>query len=99
MNDQVREFRIHGVYQDSHGSESAVVMDLAAAQRALNRFGRVDRILLKVPEAPSLEDWLPRVRAPLPAGAAVRAPGTGTYLNRQMVAAFRSHPRLLSHTP
>jgi len=97
INDQVREFTIHGVYPDSHGSESAVVMDLAAAQRALNRFGRVDRILLKVPEAPSLEDWLPRVRAALPAGVEVRAAGTGTNENRRMLAAFRWNLRLLSY--
>jgi putative ABC transport system permease protein len=97
INDQVREFTIHGVYPDSHGSESAVVMDLAAAQRALNRFGRVDRILLKVPEAPSLEDWLPRVRAALPAGVEVRAAGTATNENRRMLAAFRWNLRLLSY--
>lgn len=97
LNDQVREFTVRGVYPDSNGSESAIVMDLAAAQRALNRFGRVDRILLKVPEAPSLEDWLPRVRAALPAGVEVRAAGTGTNENRRMLAAFRWNLRLLSY--
>src|ERR1700676_1150403 len=66
INDQVREFTVRGVYPDWNGSESAIVMDLAAAQRALNRFGRVDRILLKVPESASLEEWQQRVRAGLP---------------------------------
>jgi len=97
INDQVREFTVRGVYPDSNGSESAIVMDLAAAQRALNRFGRVDRILLKLPEAPSLEEWQQRVRAALPTGVEVRTQGTGTNENRRMLAAFRWNLRLLSY--
>jgi putative ABC transport system permease protein len=97
INDQVREFTVRGVYPDSNGSESAIVMDLAAAQRTLSRFGRVDRILLKVPEVPSLEEWQQRVRAVLPAGVEVRTQGTGTNENRHMLAAFRWNLRLLSY--
>ena len=97
INDQVREFTVRGVYPDSNGSDSAIVMDLAAAQRALNRFGRVDRILLKVPEAPNLEDWQQRLRAALPTGVEVRTQGTGTNENRRMLAAFRWNLRLLSY--
>jgi putative ABC transport system permease protein len=97
INDQVREFTVRGVYADSNGSESAIVMDLAVAQRALNRFGRVDRILLKVPETPSLEQWQQRVRAALPPGVEVRTQGTGTNENRRMLAAFRWNLRLLSY--
>jgi putative ABC transport system permease protein len=97
INDQVREFTVRGVYPDSNGSESAIVMDLATAQRALNRFGRVDRILLKVPEAPSLEEWQQRLRVALPFGVDVRAQGTGTNENRRMLAAFRWNLRLLSY--
>jgi putative ABC transport system permease protein len=97
INDQVSEFVIRGVYPDSNGSESAIVMDLAAAQRALHRFGRIDRILLKVPEAPSLEEWQHRIRAALPAGVEVRAQGTGTSENRRLLAAFRWNLRLLSY--
>ncbi len=97
INDQVREFTVRGIYPDSNGSESAIVMDLAAAQRALNRFGRVDRILLKVPESPSLEDWQQRVRAALPTGVEIRTQGTGTNENRRMLAAFRWNLRLLSY--
>jgi putative ABC transport system permease protein len=97
INDKVREFTVRGTYPDSNGSESAIVMDLAAAQRALNRFGRVDRILLKVPESPSLEEWQQRVRAALPAGVEIRTQGTGTNENRRMLAAFRWNLRLLSY--
>jgi putative ABC transport system permease protein len=97
LNDKVREFAVRGVYPDSNGNESAIVMDLAAAQRALNRFGRVDRILLKVPESPSLEEWQERVRTILPVGVEIRTQGTGTNENRRMLAAFRWNLRLLSY--
>ena len=96
VNDQVRSYTVRGVYPDSNGNESAIVMDLAAAQRALSRYGRVDRILLKVPETPSLEDWQHRLRAVLPAGVELRPQGTGTNENRRMLAAFRWNLRLLS---
>jgi putative ABC transport system permease protein len=97
INDRVREFTVRGVYPDSNGNESAIVMDLAAAQRALNRFGRVDRILLKVPESPSLDEWQERVRTTLPVGVEIRTQGTGTNENRRMLAAFRWNLRLLSY--
>jgi putative ABC transport system permease protein len=97
INDQVRNYTVRGVYPDSNGNESAIVMDVAAAQHALARYGRVDRILLKVPKAPSLEDWQQRLRTVLPAGVEVRPQGTGTNENRRMLAAFRWNLRLLSY--
>src|SRR5437879_8239963 len=97
INDQVHSYTVRGVYPDSNGNESAIVMDLAAAQRALARFGRVDRILLKVPETPSPEEWHQRLQAALPAGVEVRPQGTGTNENRRMLAAFRWNLRLLSY--
>src|SRR5260370_29311195 len=97
INDQVRDYTVRGTYPDSNGSEAAIVMDIAAAQNALARYGRVDRILLKVPEAPSLEIWQQRVRGVLPAGVEVHSQGTGTDENRRMLAAFRWNLRLLSY--
>ncbi|HTF24273.1 MAG TPA: FtsX-like permease family protein [Candidatus Limnocylindria bacterium] len=97
INDHVREYTVRGVYADSNGNESAIVMDLAVAQHALARYGRVDRILLKVPKTPRLEDWQQRLRTVLPAGVEVRPQGTGTNENRRMLAAFRWNLRLLSY--
>jgi putative ABC transport system permease protein len=97
INDRVRAYTVRGVYPDSHGNASAIVMDLAAAQAALNRFGRVDRILAKVPQTPELEEWQRRFKEALPAGAEVRPAGTGTNENRRMLAAFRWNLRLLSY--
>ena len=97
INDRVSGYTVRGVYSDSNGNESAIVMDIATAQQALSRYGRVDRILLKVPASPSLEDWQQRLRAVLPAGVEVRPQGTGTTENRRMLAAFRWNLRLLSY--
>ncbi|HUC53628.1 MAG TPA: FtsX-like permease family protein [Candidatus Cybelea sp.] len=97
INDQIHSYTVRGIYPDSNGNESAIVMDIAAAQKALARYGRVDRILLKVPGTPSLEDWQQRLRAVLPAGVEVRPEGTGTNENRRMLAAFRWNLRLLSY--
>src|SRR5207247_120055 len=73
INDQVHGYTVRGVYADSNGNESAIVMDLTAAQHALARFGRVDRILLKVPQTPSLEEWQQRLQTVLPGGVATGA--------------------------
>ena len=40
----------------------AVLMDIAAAQRAVNRFGRVDRILIKLPANGNVEEWQTRLQ-------------------------------------
>ena len=97
LNDQIHTFTVQGVYPDSNGNESAIVMDIAAAQRALARYGRVDRILLKVPPQPGVETWIERIRSALPAGVEVRPQGAGTVENRRMLAAFRWNLKLLSY--
>jgi putative ABC transport system permease protein len=97
LNDQIHTYTVRGVYPDSNGNESAIVMDIAAAQKALTRYGRVDRILLKVPPKPSVEQWIERIRAALPAGVEVRSQGAGTIENRRMLSAFRWNLKLLSY--
>jgi putative ABC transport system permease protein len=97
INDQVKTYTICGVYPDANGNESAIVMDIAAAQRALTRFGRVDRILIKVPVTPSLEIWQERLAAAVPPGLKVRPQGSRTLENRRMLQAFRWNLRLLSY--
>ena len=97
INDRVAGYTVRGVYSDSNGNDAAIVMDLAAAQSALHRFGRVDLILVKVPKTPSLEEWQQRLHAVLPPGVGVNPQGTGTAENRRMLAAFRWNLRLLSY--
>ncbi len=97
INDQVAIFTVRGVFPESRGNAPTMVMDIAAAQRALNRFGRVDRVLIKAPASASLEEWQRRLAQALPAGVLVRPAGAGTNENRRMLAAFRWNLRLLSY--
>jgi putative ABC transport system permease protein len=97
INDQVQEYTVRGVYPDANGNASAIVMDIAAAQRALNRFGRVDRILAKVSQSAALEEWQRRFQEVVPAGVEVRLAGSGTEQNHRMLAAFRWNLQLLSY--
>jgi len=97
INDGVEHCIVRGVYTDSSGHENAILMDLAGAERLLHRSGRVDRILLKLPETVDANEWQKRIASLLPAGVELRAQGTGTDENRKMLAAFRWNLRLLSY--
>ena len=97
INDQTYRSTIRGVYPDPSGNDTAVLMDIAAAQRVLRRFGRVDRVLLKLPQNANLSEWEKRIEDLLPPGVNVRREGTATAENRKMLAAFRWNLRLLSY--
>ena len=97
VNDQVVTYTVRGVFPDANGNTTAIVMDISAAQYALKRFGRVDRILIRVPQSPGLEQWQSRLAQALSPGVQVRAAGAGTNENRRMLAAFRWNLQLLSY--
>jgi putative ABC transport system permease protein len=97
INDRVLDCVVRGVFPSASGNENAILMDIAGAQRALNRFGRVDRILIKLPANSTVEDWQKKLSSVLPPGVEVRLEGTGTEENRKMLAAFRWNLRLLSY--
>src|SRR5882757_1532926 len=97
INDRVLDCVVRGVLPDALGNEHAILMDIAGAQRALNRFGRVDRILIKLPANSNLAAWQRKLTGVLPPGVEVRPQGAGTEENRKMLAAFRWNLRLLSY--
>ena len=97
INDRVLDCVVRGVIPATSGNEHAILMDIAGARRALNRFGRVDRILIKLPANSNLEKWQKQLSGVLPPGVEVRPQGTGTEENRKMLAAFRWNLRLLSY--
>src|SRR5215469_2635933 len=98
VNDQRREYTVRGYIPDSSKlSGDAIVMDIAAAQQATGRTGRIDRILLKAPDRPGIDTWAERLRAALPAGVVVNPQGSQTSANRRMLAAFRWNLRILSY--
>ncbi|HET6929467.1 MAG TPA: ABC transporter permease [Candidatus Acidoferrum sp.] len=97
INDRVLDCVVLGEFPEVSGNEHAILMDIAGAQRALNRFGRVDRILIKLPTNSSLQEWQKKLSWMVPPGVEVRPQGTGTEENRKMLAAFRWNLRLLSY--
>ncbi len=98
INDERRDYVVRGfVPESAQDSEDVVLMDLAAAQNATHKLGRVDRILLKVPEHPGLAVWQQKLRDVLPSGVALNSEGSQTAANRRMLSAFRWNLRILSY--
>ena len=102
IGDRSASFTVRGTYPDANGNESAIVMDIAAAQSALDRSGRVDRIFVRIPQSSSgtdiaLAEWQRRIQQVLPEGVQVRLAGASTNENRNVLAAFRWNLRLLSY--
>lgn len=97
VSDRVVEYTVMGLLKDSGSAGDFVVMDIATAQRDLNRVGRVDRVLVKLPHSGMLQQWEARLRAALPAGVELHREGSQTDENRRMLAAFRWNLRILSY--
>jgi putative ABC transport system permease protein len=102
INDRLLTYTVRGTYPDSSGNESALVMDIAAAQSALSRSGRVDRIYIQIPpnagnNGTTLDEWQLRAQQILPETVEIRRAGASTNENRKMLAAFRWNLRLLSY--
>ena len=99
INDRPAQYDVRGVLKDSSDSGGLVLMDIATAQRAVNRLGRVDRVLIKLPpnSTVSLDEWEQRLRPALPAGVELRREGAQTSENRRMLSAFRWNLRILSY--
>lgn len=98
INDQTCDYTVRGFIPDSARSGSdAILMDIGAAQIAMGKPGRVDRILLKVPDHPGIDKWEQRLRSALPAGVSLNPQGSQTAANRRMLAAFRWNLRILSY--
>jgi len=106
INDHPATYVVRGTYPDGGGNESAIVMDIASAQAALGRAGRLDRIYIRVPEAASivshgtpvsLNEWQTRAEQVLQPGVHLRTAGASTDENRKMLSAFRWNLKLLSY--
>jgi putative ABC transport system permease protein len=95
LNDRRRAVRVAGLLPE--GAADFLVMDIAAADVALGRGGRVDRILVRVPETDTLELWEERLRTALGEGVLLSRRGAATDENRRMLAAFRWNLRVLSY--
>jgi putative ABC transport system permease protein len=99
INDHAFAFTVRGTFPDDAGAVSAILMDIAAAQKVLGRVGHVDRIFIRLPKNTTVSrgEWQRRVQQVLPQGVQLRAAGASTDENRKMLAAFRWNLRLLSY--
>lgn len=74
-----------------------IVMDIQLAQEVTGKRGLLDRITVSLPPGAKAEEWIPRLRAVLPATVTVAPRGTQTEENRKMLAAFRWNLTILSY--
>ncbi len=102
INDLARDYVVRGLIpQSAQLGTDAVLMDIGSAQLATGKSGRIDRILIKAPDADSSDPnrfalWQGRLQQALPAGVLLNAQGTETAANRRMLTAFRWNLRMLS---
>ena len=100
--DRRLELEVQGVL-DSGSATAArfVLMDIAPAQRALGRIGRLDRIYVYT-QGDELgqgdaRDWSAVLAPLLPPAASILPAGTGTEDSRRMLGAFRWNLRMMSY--
>ncbi len=100
IGDQLQEFVVQGVVGDSSFRSdslgSMVLMDIALAQRVLDRAGLLDRIYVEVPDG-SQEDWMAIIRSRVPNPAAIEPVGVSSRQNRKLLRSFRWNLRILSY--
>ena len=74
-----------------------VVMDIADAQQALHRYGKLDRIDVTVGPAEDFARVESAIRGALPVSAQLEKPGARSDENQRMLRAFRWNLRVLSY--
>lgn len=94
INDRQATYTVRGVFEST---DRFIAMDIGAAQIALGKQGRLDRIEVFTPEDAAAEQWLAPVAAVLPPGVKLETRGAATDSNRKMLAAFRWNLRVLSY--
>lgn len=95
VHDVAREYTVRGLIEGA-GLDSTLILDIGAAQEALRKPGRLDRIEVRLPESAS-PDVEARLREALPEGVLLRPAGARREENRKMLAAFRWNLRVLSY--
>ncbi len=95
LNDASRTFQVAGI-TDARDAEF-VLLDIATAQRALNAYGRLDRIDVFVSPHDDFARVEREIRSALPASYRIEKPGTRSEENQRMLRAFRWNLRVLSY--
>ncbi len=99
INDQPLSYKILGTIDASRVNGDFIVMDLEDAEAVTKRTGRIDRILVSLPEneKSNVDSWVSKLQSQIPPGATIRAIGARKEENRKMLAAFRWNLRVLSY--
>lgn len=101
IGDRVREFRIRGLLRHEGPARvvdgNFVLMDIAAAQLAFDRLGRVDRVDVRLADPARLDEAELAIGRRLPAGLSVQRPARRGQQVEQMLAAFQFNLSALSY--
>ena len=101
MGDQVRTFRVRALLRNEGPARALdgnfVLMDIAAAQWAFDRLGRVDRVDVRLAEPARLDEAERAIGVRLPAGLNVQRPARRGQQVEQMLAAFQFNLAALSY--
>lgn len=101
LNDRSREFTIRGVLRPQglarYTEGDLVVMDIATAQEALNKVGKLDRIEVMLPAGANSAAWEQTLRGEISPDVSIRRPGARSDENQKMLSAFRWNLRVLSY--
>jgi putative ABC transport system permease protein len=100
IGDRVLPFVVRGYLKDEGPARvldgNFILMDIAAAQLAFARLGRVDRIEVLLPDGADLDATLETVAARLPPGLAAQRPSRRSQQVETMLAAFHANLTALS---
>ena len=94
IQDRPGIYRVDGVFKQKG---KIIVADIGLAQRLVRRPGRLDRILVWVPPAHTVDEWQQQLQQLMPTGVTVALQGARTRENRRMLEAFRWNLRVLSY--
>ena len=100
INDRTETYTVSGILETS-GSQGAsrpniIVMDMAVAQKAFSKRGRLDRIEVFLP-ARDNRGWETIISDSIPDGVTLNPQGSRTDENRKMMRAFRWNICVLSY--
>jgi putative ABC transport system permease protein len=98
--DRVRTFTVAGLLADEGPARvldgNFVLMDIAAAQLAFDRLGRIDRIDVRLEDALDVDAAISAIAARLPAGLTAARPARRGEQVERMLAAFQTNLTALS---
>ncbi|HYB95756.1 MAG TPA: FtsX-like permease family protein [Vicinamibacterales bacterium] len=100
VGDRIVDLVVRGILENEGPARvldgNFILMDIAAAQLAFERLGRVDRLDVRLPDGADLEGTLAAIAARLPAGLSAQRPSRRGEQVETMLAAFHANLTALS---